>query len=91
MQSLKDLTLMVSDKKLTFFFLNEELCQLSPLRTHQSCKNHIVHDLLNVCSNYTTFELQCTDKNPKQAICSLHFRYTCDLETVKVIKPRMTM
>ena len=53
---------------------------LSPLNTHQSHTNHIVHNLSNVCTNYTRFQTT-EDKNPNHAIYGLHFRHTCHLET----------
>ena len=37
--------------------LTDQKCQLSPLNTHQHHINHIVHNLLNLCSNRTTFKL----------------------------------
>ena len=46
---------------------------LSPLNTHQSHTNHIVHNLFNACSNHTTFKTT-GDKNPKTS--NLQFIYS---------------
>ena len=61
----------------------------SPLNIHKSHTNHNMHSLVNVCSTHTItrFKLQ------EYKTCSLQFIFlhTCDLETVKVIKPTMTV
>ena len=62
------------------------LCKLSPLNTHQSHRNHIVHNLLNVCSNHTTFKLQRTRIQNKQFAA-----YISDTPvTLKQSKPHQT-
>ena len=49
------------------------------LETHHSHTDDAVYNLLNVCSNRTTFKTT-QDKNPKHAICNLYFWYACDIE-----------
>ena len=49
------------------------------LETHHSHTDDAVYNLLNVCSNRTTFKTT-QDKNPKHAICNLYFWYTCAIE-----------
>ena len=52
-------------------------CSLSPLNTHQCHINHTVHNLFNVCSNWTMIKLPWTRKKKKSSFC---FWHTFDLE-----------
>ena len=97
MQSLTIITFIMSEKipvskfRQAQTFVWPKTCQtcLSCIHTRVTLIRHIVHDIVNVCSNYTTFKLQRTRIQHTQ-FAVYNSDTPVNMQQVKVIKPRMT-
>ena len=68
----------------------QKTCQLSHLNTHQHHTNLIVHNLINVCSNHTTFKLRGQESKTYNLLFT-SLTHLWPRNKVKVIKPTKIM